>query len=179
MDKFHKLKEVLADKLELVTFDKKTVLVHQGEVSRFVYIVKKGCLRLWYNHDGEDITVQFFKPGSAVGPFECIFWEQAAEMNVETVIASEVLKVKREDVVNLIYDTPELYKFIFNTLLQRLSDYQHMFLDTIKYNPQQRYENLIAKDPELFELVPQHYIASYLGITAVSLSRIRNKLASH
>lgn len=57
----------------------------------------------------------------------------------------------------------------------RFSFYQHLFLSRIKNTPQQRYEELLKEYPNIIQRVPQHYIASYLGITPVSLSRIRNR----
>jgi CRP-like cAMP-binding protein len=64
----------------------------------------------------------------------------------------------------------------FNELLcRRLYHYQKLFLSRIKNSPQHRYEELLRETPEIFKRVPHHYIASYLGITPVSLSRIKNK----
>ena len=60
-------------------------------------------------------------------------------------------------------------------LIERFHVYQQLFLDHIKYTPRQRYEKLLKESPQIIQRIPQHYIASYLGITPVSLSRIRNK----
>lgn len=56
------------------------------------------------------------------------------------------------------------------------SKYVNLFLSRIKDTPQQRYEKLLMEQPEIVAQIPQHYIASYLGITAVSLSRIRARI---
>jgi len=65
---------------------------------------------------------------------------------------------------------------IFQKLVfQRFSIYSHLFLSRIKDTPQERYEDLLQNNPEIIKRVPQHYIASYLGITSVSLSRIRKR----
>jgi len=60
-------------------------------------------------------------------------------------------------------------------LFQRMGNYARLFLSRIKDNPQKRYEDLLKNHPEIIRRIPQHYIASYLGITSVSLSRIKNK----
>ena len=60
-------------------------------------------------------------------------------------------------------------------IIERFSFYQHLFLSRIKNTPQQRYEELLKEYPNIIQRVPQHYIASCLGITPVSLSRIRNR----
>ena len=63
-------------------------------------------------------------------------------------------------------------------LLQRMGNYGRLFLSRIKDGPQQRYEALLREQPEIIRRIPQHYIASYLGITPVSLSRIRGRLVT-
>lgn len=60
--------------------------------------------------------------------------------------------------------------------MERLSSYQKLFLSRIKDTPQERYEALLTDHPEIVSQIPQHYIASYLGITPVSLSRIRGRI---
>ena len=60
-------------------------------------------------------------------------------------------------------------------IIERFHVYQRLFLSRIKNTPQQRYEELLKEHPSIIQRIPQHYIASYLGITSVSLSRIRNR----
>lgn len=61
-------------------------------------------------------------------------------------------------------------------VIDRFHSYQQLFLSRIRNTPQQRYEELLRTSPEIIRRVPQHYIASWLGITPVSLSRIRARL---
>ena len=72
-------------------------------------------------------------------------------------------------------ELPGFKELIEVNIYQRLEHYISLFLSRIRDTPQQRYWDLVADHPEIVRRVPQHYIASYLGITAVSLSRIRNK----
>jgi CRP-like cAMP-binding protein len=62
-------------------------------------------------------------------------------------------------------------------LIQRMAHYARLFLSRIKDSPQERYQALLREQPEIVRRIPQHYIASYLGITPVSLSRIRGRMA--
>lgn len=179
MDKYPGILDKLQDKFRRTEVKRKTCLVRQGEVSRFVYFVESGCLRLWHNYEGNDVTVEFFQSGDVVGPFECIFWNQPAEMELEAIIPSVVKTVEKDDLLNVIFETPESSRFVIDKLLRRLSDYKHRVTSIIKTNPATRYEELEKEKPELVALVPDHYIASYLGITPVSLSRIRKKLQKH
>ena len=76
---------------------------------------------------------------------------------------------------NILLESPSLKKEVEELLFQRLFFYQRLFLSRIKNSPEQRYQELLKEYPEVLLRVPQHYIASYLGITSVSLSRIRNR----
>jgi hypothetical protein len=70
---------------------------------------------------------------------------------------------------------PELKEGFQEILYQRFKNYALLFISRIKDSPRERYEDLIKNHPEIIKRVPQHYIASYLGITPISLSRIRNR----
>jgi len=75
----------------------------------------------------------------------------------------------------LIETVPSLKKYYEEKLIERFHVYQQLFLSRIKNTPQQRYEELLREYPNIIQRVPQHYIASYLGVTSVSLSRIKNR----
>lgn len=72
---------------------------------------------------------------------------------------------------------PEQREIFVNAIFERTFNYMRHFLSFIKDTPQQRYINLISEHPQIIKRVPQHYIASYLGITKVHLSRIKSKMA--
>jgi CRP-like cAMP-binding protein len=153
----------------------KTILLREGEISHNIYFIRKGCLRVWFNNDGKDISFQFFFEGQAVSSFESFFSQQPSLFSLESLEACSLIVVSRNDFDRILHLVPELKNGFIAILTQRLSNYAGLFLSRIKDNPQKRYQELIKNYPEIIRRVPQHYIASYLGITPISLSRIRNK----
>lgn len=153
----------------------KTVLLREGEVAGKAYYIEKGCLRLWFNHDGKDITFQFFFEGQGVASIESFRTGQPSVYSIETIEPCTVRAVSRTDLQTILESTPRLKQEIEDHTFQRLLFYQKLFLSRITNSPQERYDELVRNYPELLQRVPQHYIASYLGITPVSLSRIRNR----
>jgi CRP-like cAMP-binding protein len=167
--------EQVEDLFHVKEFPAKTQLLQEGEISSNLYFITRGCLRMWFNNDGRDITFQFFFEGQAVSSMESFFGKQPSIFNLETIEPSQVTVITKEGVDELFERFPILKDGFQQILLRRLSDYSKLFLSRIKDNPQKRYEELLQQHPEIIRRIPQHYIASYLGITPISLSRIRNR----
>lgn len=154
----------------------KTILLEEGKVADKLYLIRKGCLRLFFYNDGKDLTFQFFFEGDFVASFDSLYKRKPSLFSLESIESTEVSVIKRDTFYNLIDKTPSLRQAYEEKLIDRFIDYQQLFLSRIKNTPQQRYEELLKEHPNIIQRVPQHYIASYLGITPVSLSRIRNRL---
>ena len=157
------------------TFPAKTVLLNAGDISRNFYFIEKGSLRLWFNQDGKDITMQFFFEGQGVASIESFVKSVPSMFFIETIEPTVVKMCNKEDLFRIIDESQSLKEEFYSYITDRLINYTHLFLSRIKDAPRQRYINLIKEHPEIIKRVPQHYIASYLGITSVSLSRIRNR----
>ncbi len=153
----------------------KTILLNAGKTSKHFYFIKKGCLRLSLNHDGKDITFQFFFENQGVASIESFVRNTPSIFNIESIEPSIVLKLRKDDLLHLFEDFPELKEAYNHHIIDRLINYTHLFLSRIQDSPNQRYKRLIETHPLLIQRIPQHYIASYLGVTSVSLSRIRNR----
>lgn len=153
----------------------KTILLQEGKVSQKMYFIEKGCLRTWINSDGKEITTQFFFEGDSVSSIESFRTNQPSLYNIETIEPCMLQTLSKKDFWKVIENSIELKKQFEEHLFKRLYQTQQLFFSYLKNSPQQRYEDLIANYPHILQRVPQHYIASYLGITSVSLSRIRNR----
>lgn len=160
------------DLFKEICVESKTILIKEGEISKNIYFVKNGCLRLWFNNQGKDITFQFFFENQAVS---CLLGRKPSMFTLESIEPSTIAILKKNDFESLLNEIPELKDGFLEVVLQRLENYSNLFLSRIKDNPQKRYIELIKDNPQILQRVPQHYIASYLGITPVSLSRIRNR----
>ncbi|MDO4159832.1 MAG: Crp/Fnr family transcriptional regulator, partial [Prevotellaceae bacterium] len=95
--------------------------------------------------------------------------------SLESIESTDISVIKRNDFFSLIEHDSYARNLFEEKLIDRFRAYQKLFLSRIKNTPQQRYEELLKEYPNIIQRIPQHYIASYLGITPVSLSRIRNR----
>jgi len=167
--------EVFAPHFKRVEVPARTVLLREGEISKTMFFIVKGCLRTWVNHDGKEVTTQFFFEGDSVSSMESFRTNQPSLYSIETIEPSVLQAISQQDFRQVVEKSDRLKKDFEEHLFRRLFQTQQLALSYLKNNPRQRYDELIQKFPHIVQRVPQHYIASYLGITAVSLSRIRNR----
>lgn len=153
----------------------RTILLQEGTVSRQAYFIRKGCLRLSFNDNGKDITFQFFFEGYGVSSFESFRSGRPSMFGIESLEPSSLLVISKSSHDRLIAEAPGYKDLLEEALYQRLEHYTRLFLSRIRDTPRKRYQDLLEQHPQIIRRIPQHYIASYLGITPVSLSRIRNK----
>lgn len=153
----------------------KTMLLQEGQISRTMYFIEKGCLRTWVNNDGKDITTQFFFEGDAVSSIESFRTNQPSLYSIESLEPCVLQTLSAKDFQEILDASPEFRKSMEDRMFKRFYQAQQIFYSYLKNTPQKRYEELQQQYPHIVERVPQHYIASYLGITSVSLSRIRNR----
>ena len=159
----------------------KTVLIEEGEISKKLFIIEKGCIRVWFNNNGKDLTSQFFFENQSVASIESFMKQFPSPVVVETIEPSVLWWISKKDVDKIleeIKEIPELRDRLINRLFQRTFDYMKHFFSFIKDSPTQRYLDLIKEKPQIVQRVPQHYIASYLGVSTVHLSRIKSKLVN-
>ncbi|HEX2935231.1 MAG TPA: Crp/Fnr family transcriptional regulator [Bacteroidales bacterium] len=153
----------------------RTQILTAGDVSMHLHFVRKGCLRMWFNKDGKDITFQFFFEGQAVASLDSFLTQQPSLFTLESIEPTTYISISKKNMDALYKEFPQLKEGFQEILFQRFRNYAQLFLSRIKDSPQERYRDLLTNHPEIIKRVPQHYIASYLGITPISLSRIRNR----
>ena len=162
-------------KSEYLSVPSKAILLEEGKIAEKLYLIRKGCLRLFFYNEGKDITFQFFFEGDFVASFDSLYKRTPSLFYLESIEPTELTAIRREDFYNQINNNLSLRQLYEEKLIDRFHAYQQLFLSRIKNTPQQRYEELLKEYPNIIQRVPHHYIASYLGITPVSLSRIRNR----
>ncbi len=153
----------------------KTILLQEGKISRTMFFIEKGCLRTWVNNDGREITTQFFFEGDKVASIESFRANQPSLYSIESLEPCILQTISQQEFQNALENLPGIKEEMQEHLFKRLLQSQKTFYSYLKNNPQQRYEELIEEYPHIIQRIPLHYIASYLGITPVSLSRIRNR----
>lgn len=162
--------------LDLFHSEKKgTVLLKEGQNSNESYFVLKGCIRVYYIIDGEEKTTAFYTELNALTP-NCVVNKKPSDYFISCVEDS-ILLVSNADMGVEINSKFPKFEIMCRMLSEELLAKQQMDFDEFKTSsPEQRYLNVLQKRPDLIQRVPQHQLASYLGIKPQSLSRLRARI---
>jgi CRP-like cAMP-binding protein len=153
----------------------RTLLVREGTSPKRMFFIDQGVGRCFFNNDGVEVTFQFLFEGSFASAYETIISGEPSWFSIETLEPSVVYSIPMERFKAAQENSALARSAYVSYVEQRLITLQKLFVAHIKDSPEQRYRELLANRPEIIRRIPQHYIASFLGITSVSLSRIRNR----
>jgi CRP-like cAMP-binding protein len=158
----------------------RTILLEEGKRSQHYIYIEKGCVRVFFNNNGKDKTIQFFFEQEGLSSFDSFVNNVPSEFTVETIEPSIVYLLPKKYVLELLDELnlePGFAKMLLQMTAQRQMHYMHEFVSFIRDTAEERYQHLLARRPHIVKRVPQRYIASYLGVSTVHLSRIKNKLS--
>ena len=158
---------------------KKCTLLHTGGIPEYLFFLIKGVVRGFFlDREGKDITDCLFSNfGSAIWPSMSL--NDAARINLEAISDCIVLKLSVADIQRLMPQFPEMM-MIYNRLLEH-SLFYHWELKTMMYQctAQERYEWFLKKYPGIIDQISHKYIASFLGMNPVTLSRLRKQYTNN
>jgi CRP-like cAMP-binding protein len=152
-------------------------LVKAGEFLPQMGWLLDGLVRHYFlRHDGTEITVEFARAGDLVGEYNNMLHEQPSDHFVQALEPSQILMAPVANLRAACDQHPDL-----DRLRQTLTEqYMHRIIKQMSQymtrSPEERYTYLLTHDPDLIQRVPQTILASYVGVTPVSLSRIRKRL---
>lgn len=171
-------KQKLSEKLNVKKYSRGKLLQKEGEIPRHCFFVLEGAVRRFQLSDGLDKTIEFYTPDNGSVSPESYINQSPSEYFLETITDSVLMIGEQERDAYLIKAFPVLEKII-REMMQREWGAAQSKLALFKLSsPEERYLNLLERQPELMEIAPLHQIASYLGMTPESLSRIRKRIAS-
>ena len=157
---------------------KKTLLLQEGEICNFEAYILKGCLRKYYiDKNGFEVIIQFAIEDWWISDIASFHENKPSQLFIETLEDCQLLILTPQTKEMLLQKVPK-FERIFRLLIQRnLSAMQNRLIDTISKSAQEKYLEFLKLYPTIPQRVAQHHIASYLGISAEFLSKVRTKLA--
>lgn len=168
-------KNTIIDLAFFTSLKKGTIVLKEGQLSKDSYFIVKGCIRCYYIVDGEEKTTAFYSEGESLTPPSALT-NKPSEYYISCLENTVLSAGDAEPDEELFKKFPKLEK-LCRILSEDLHSRTQIAFDNFKIsNPEQRYLHLLETRPDLVQRIPQYYLASYLGITPQSLSRMRNRL---
>lgn len=175
IDKFDQ--QIIRDVFEPVSYPAGHVLVEAGQVSRYMYFINGGYLRLYYiNQEGEEITTHINCPMDFMTAFNSYIGQTASEETFECITACELLRVPHHELESLLKHNQRWAEFGKIVYEEVIKYNEQKARDLVSLTAEQRYLKLLEKHPDIVQHVPLQYIASFIGIKPESLSRIRRRI---
>jgi len=169
--------EKIVNLIPIESYKKGDVLFHQGDIPTRCYFVLKGCIRLYsVNENGEETTFNFFIEKQSVTVFNQHQNDKASKYSVACLEDSILVVGELNNEQDMYNNYPFLVDLTRQMMAVDLGALNDKFASFIASSPEERYLSLIEERPGLVERVPQHQLASYLGIKPESLSRLKRRL---
>lgn len=157
---------------------KRQYLLQAGDLSAYENFITKGCLRAYtVDQQGEEHIIMFGVEGWWISDLYSFLTNTPATQNIDALEDSEVFSIERSDLDMLYEKVPKFNKFFLKLLQNAFVAHQRRILASISQTAEEQYIDFIAKYPSIEQRVPQHQIASYLGLSPETISRIRRNKA--
>lgn len=168
--------QLIVDKSTIKQFKKGEYLLKEGQVSESCFFVIEGCVRQYILKDGEEKTTAFYTEAEPVNSFTSAIGKSKSNYNLVCMedstltVGSDSLEVEISKLI------PRLESIIRQEVERYSGIYQDELSKFITHSAEERYLDLMEQKPDLLQRVPQHQIASFIGVTPESLSRIRKRM---
>ncbi len=152
-------------------------ILQAGEISKAFYFNIEGLVRLYYLREEQEVTAYFYDAGSFISAYESFVKQRPAKLNLQVMEPSVLVEINQNAAAKLLEASPKFEAIARLAMEEELIANQHIIASLLSMNPEERYYQLMETQPSLFQRLPQHYLASYIGVKPESLSRIKKRHA--
>lgn len=164
-------------KFSKTTFEKGDVILKAGDLTTHQFYVLEGCLRTFFiDYSGKEYTLQFAIKDWWISDYTAFFEQKKAILSIECIQKATLYKVFRNDLEHIYKEVPSIEVLFRKKLEKAFSSFQNRILSNLAKPAKERYLEFINTYPDIESKIKNYHIASYLGITTESLSRIRKEL---
>jgi CRP-like cAMP-binding protein len=172
--------ETIVKHFEYKEIPKNTFLLKEGKPCNEYYFLVNGFARAFiYDVDGNDVTTMFYTPNNMMCELSSFFKRIPSAENIQTLTDCSLLVINFNELQTVFHSIQQFREFGRLVLVNAYSNLKQRMLNNLQCSAEQRYKQLIETNSEIFQHAQLKQIATYLGITDTSLSRIRKEFAQH
>jgi CRP-like cAMP-binding protein len=168
----------ILNNFELSHAKSKSIITQQGSIARKVYFIVKGSMRFYYNYNGNEVTGAIFMDNEFATPHDSFFSQSPTRYSLQAIEDTMMFELSFNKYNELRQKYPALTDLTFKVLEKALSVTLTNKSRLLMMTHEERYAKISEDKPEWILRIPDHMLASYLGITPTSLSRIKKRLNS-
>lgn len=165
-------REKLLELVQFVTIPKDKILLHRGEQIKQVGIILKGLIRV-YNKDNR--TVWFVQNNGIYGSIDTLALNRASSLTFETLEETSMFLLNYDDLEKAIISYPNIASLLLMYWKRTAVEIYRNFYTSLSLSPEEKYLEILQKNPQLILNVKSKDLASYLGIHPTSLSRLKKR----
>ncbi len=163
-------------KIQPLILKKNEYLVKEGQIANHIAFVRKGYIRIYFIHEGEESTRDIPSVNSFTTAFASFITKSPSFEVVSAITDCELLLIHRNDMNELYQNSSGLQSIGRRIMEEMFVRMQKRMYSLLTENAETRYKNLLRDKPDFIQNIPLQFIASYLGVTSQSLSRLRRSI---
>lgn len=164
--------------IEVKSYEKGAMIQEAGQVADAFFYNIDGFVRLFYWKNGEERTAYFYPKGTFVSAYESFVKQEPSRINLQTAEDTQLAIISAQAAQKLLKYSSKFEVISRVVMEDELIAHQNMIEGLLTLSAEERYQNLIESNPSLLSRVPQHHIASYIGVKPESFSRIKKRYLS-
>lgn len=155
-----------------VQYKRKEVITVAGEVEKYLYFVTAGVQRVFYLDGDKESTLVFTYTGSFSGVMDSFQLQRPSPWYLETLTHSELLRMSYADFNRLTLEFPLIERWVRLATVAALAGVLERHRELLSFTAEQKFKKLLTRSPQVLQLIPHKYLASYLGIDPATFSKL-------
>lgn len=161
---------------ESCTLSKNEYMTRAGQTENWFYFVYDGVLRLFADKDGEEINAGFSYNNEFSGEYASFLSQEPTEFYIQAITNCSLLRISYQNLMHQFDELKSIERFGRQFNAKILIDMAKRQLESRSFSAEEKYKRLLTQSPHILQLVPQKHLASYLGMTPETFSRLRAKI---
>ena len=168
--------DFLRETIPVRDYKKGELLLENGQVSEEFFFIISGCVRMYYTVEGEEKTAFFYTEDTFVSSYQSFIHQTPAQHSLQCIEPCQLALITQEVAMAILEQFPKFETLTRMAMEEELATYQEIVASYIILTPLQRYIRLLDTRPDLVTRVSQRTLATFIGVTPESLSRIRKRI---